>query len=267
LVSDFLSHEEFANSQLFSDVYQPYGAKDQIAVMLPTPPPLAVYVVINRDRRGFTDRERQILELLSPHLARARANALAVSMLDLQLRLASGDSHAMREGIITLGERNTIQSVNARARQLLGAYFPRWRNSPRRLPEALAGWATQQAERLLPAQLGTPPAPLFVHGVPNARLVVRLLPPLDDEVRPVILLDEIRTAPPMRPGNGVNEVLGVRLSRRLKQVLDQLLTGAAEKQVADKLGISKHTTHDYVTELYRRFGVTSRGELFAKFVR
>jgi DNA-binding CsgD family transcriptional regulator len=265
-ISDFLSHEDFVNSQLYSDVYRPYGGKDQIAVMLPTPPPLAVYVVINRDRRSFTNRDRRILELLSPHLARARANAEAVSTLDLQLRLASGDTQAIREGIITPGPRDTIQFANRRARELLTAYFPRWPKSPARLPEPIARWAARQTGSLQPAHLDSPPSPLSVQGGPNARLQVRLLPPLDDPARPVLLVDEIRTAPPARAAKNA-DVLGVRLSPRLKQVLDQLLTGAAEKHVAASLGISKHTTHDYVTDLYRRFAVTSRAELLARFVR
>jgi DNA-binding CsgD family transcriptional regulator len=266
-MSEFLSHEEFVDSQLYSEVYHPYGAKDQIAVMLPTPPPLAVYVVINRDRRSFTDRDRRILELLSPHLARARVNALAVSMLDLQLRLACGDTNALREGIVVPGPRDSIQSATPRARQLLGAYFPRWRCSPHRLPETIARWAGRQAEGLHDAQLEAPPAPLFVHGEPNARLTVRLLPPLDERSGPVILLDEIRTPVATAFGKNGQETMGVHLSPRLKQVLDRLLTGASEKQVAATLGISRHTTHDYVSDLYRRFAVSSRGELLAKFVR
>jgi len=53
------------------------------------------------------------------------------------------------------------------------------------------------------------------------------------------------------------------LSPRLRDVLAELLDGASEKQVADRLGISPATTHEYVTSLYRRFGVRSRGQLMA----
>jgi DNA-binding CsgD family transcriptional regulator len=56
------------------------------------------------------------------------------------------------------------------------------------------------------------------------------------------------------------------LSPRLKQVLDLLLVGDGEKQVARKLGLSKHTVNDYVKGLYKRFDVHSRGELMARFV-
>jgi DNA-binding CsgD family transcriptional regulator len=46
-----------------------------------------------------------------------------------------------------------------------------------------------------------------------------------------------------------------------------LLEGDSEKQVAARLGISPVSVHDYVKALYRYFGVNSRGELMAYFVR
>jgi DNA-binding NarL/FixJ family response regulator len=59
----------------------------------------------------------------------------------------------------------------------------------------------------------------------------------------------------------------VDLSPRLQQTLDALMTGASEKQLADQFGISRHTVHQYVKVLFRRFGVTSRAELMAKLLR
>jgi DNA-binding CsgD family transcriptional regulator len=58
-----------------------------------------------------------------------------------------------------------------------------------------------------------------------------------------------------------------RLSPRLRQTLDCLLEGDGEKRVAARLGLSLPTVHQYVTALYRRFGVASRAELMARFIR
>ena len=71
------------------------------------------------------------------------------------------------------------------------------------------------------------------------------------------------------PGSGIPDspVSGVLLSPRHQQTLDLLLAGDAEKQIASKLGLSRHTVHDYVKAVYRRFGVNSRGELLALWVR
>lgn len=50
-------------------------------------------------------------------------------------------------------------------------------------------------------------------------------------------------------------------------VLDALLDGDSEKQVGLRLGIGRGTVHDHVKLLYRHFGVCSRAELLAYFLR
>ena len=57
------------------------------------------------------------------------------------------------------------------------------------------------------------------------------------------------------------------LSPRMEQTLRWLLGGDSEKQVAAKLGLSPHTVHVYVKAIYRRYGVSSRGELLARWVK
>jgi DNA-binding CsgD family transcriptional regulator len=52
-----------------------------------------------------------------------------------------------------------------------------------------------------------------------------------------------------------------RLPARLRQVLEFLFEGATEKQIAFRMGLSRHTVHDYVKSLHRRLGVHSRAEL------
>jgi len=54
------------------------------------------------------------------------------------------------------------------------------------------------------------------------------------------------------------------LAPRLVRVLEQLLPGHSEKQVAAQLGYSPHTVHTYVKAIYKHFGVNSRSELLAK---
>ena len=56
------------------------------------------------------------------------------------------------------------------------------------------------------------------------------------------------------------------LQPRLKKVMDLLLQGDSEKQVALKLKLSPHTVHEYVKDLYSELGVNSRGELLAQWV-
>jgi DNA-binding CsgD family transcriptional regulator len=54
------------------------------------------------------------------------------------------------------------------------------------------------------------------------------------------------------------------LPPRLQQTLACLRAGDSEKLIAARLGLSRHTVHNYVKALYRRIGVCSRGELLAR---
>ena len=66
--------------------------------------------------------------------------------------------------------------------------------------------------------------------------------------------------PAWNPGLG-------QLTPRVRQALQCLLEGDSEKLVAYRLGISRPTAHQYVTKIYRHFGVSSRGGLLALFLR
>lgn len=57
------------------------------------------------------------------------------------------------------------------------------------------------------------------------------------------------------------------LSRRLRQTLACLLEGDGEKQVGARLGLSLATVHQYVTRLYRYFGVGSRAQLLTHVMK
>jgi DNA-binding CsgD family transcriptional regulator len=60
---------------------------------------------------------------------------------------------------------------------------------------------------------------------------------------------------------------GMAVSPRQRQVLDYLLAGHSEKQIAEKLRLSPNTVHHHVKALHRHFGVSTRSELLARWVK
>jgi DNA-binding CsgD family transcriptional regulator len=64
-----------------------------------------------------------------------------------------------------------------------------------------------------------------------------------------------------------HEPSALHLSPRLRQVLDCLLEGDGEKQIAVRLGLTPQTVNQYVKAVYRHFRVYSRGELLARWIR
>lgn len=57
------------------------------------------------------------------------------------------------------------------------------------------------------------------------------------------------------------------LTPRARQTLQHLLAGLSEKQIASNLHLSPNTVHHYVKSIHRHFGVSSRSELLARWVR
>ena len=56
------------------------------------------------------------------------------------------------------------------------------------------------------------------------------------------------------------------LSPRQRETLRHLLAGHSEKQIAADMGLSPNTIHTYAKALHRHFGVSTRGELLARWV-
>lgn len=60
---------------------------------------------------------------------------------------------------------------------------------------------------------------------------------------------------------------GINLPPRVRETLSSLLAGASEKQIARAMGVSQHTVHAYVKQIYKHYSVCSRSELLARWVR
>jgi DNA-binding NarL/FixJ family response regulator len=56
------------------------------------------------------------------------------------------------------------------------------------------------------------------------------------------------------------------LTPRLRQVLDCLLEGDGDKQIAARLQLSVHTVNEYTKKIYGHFGVRGRTELLARWI-
>ncbi len=78
---------------------------------------------------------------------------------------------------------------------------------------------------------------------------------------------QLELTPHLGRSLATSQDLAARLSPRLRQTLDCLLDGDSEKQVAARIGVRPATVREYVQALYRHFGVTTRAELMARFLR
>ena len=67
-IADLLPAGEFARTPLFNEYYRPIRIDHAMAVPIHVDRNLLVSFVFNRNKRGFSDRDRACLELIRPHL-------------------------------------------------------------------------------------------------------------------------------------------------------------------------------------------------------
>jgi len=109
-ISDFLTQRQFHRLALYNEFFWSIGIEHQIAITLPAPPPLVIGIALNRSRPDFSERERQLLELLRPHLIQAYHNAEAVTHRQLQLvRLGRWVVEEWERGVIVLDRDGRIK--------------------------------------------------------------------------------------------------------------------------------------------------------------
>jgi DNA-binding CsgD family transcriptional regulator len=125
-LSDFLGEDELHALDLYQGVYKPMGAEDQLSFILPSPPGTAVGIALNRATRGFSSTERELIELVRPHLTQAFRDARLRDSVDplstarlRALGLTGREAEVMRllvEGLsaAAVGERLSISSHTAR---------------------------------------------------------------------------------------------------------------------------------------------------------
>jgi DNA-binding CsgD family transcriptional regulator len=242
-ISDLMDRRAFRATELYRSVYGPMGVEFQMALPLPAGPGAVVGIALNRDRVDFGERDRAMLELLRPHLARLRRDAAARDRVRTLAAVTEGALGARAAVAVT--PEGTVAYASAGAAALAARHLP----PPARaseLPAPLGRW--WRASRLhRPAA----PPDLVAEG-PSGRLVARLLPSADPGAHDVILLEERADAPDLAA------LVALGLSPRQAEVLALVAAGATNAAAAARLGISPRTVQKHLEHVYDRLGVRSR---------
>lgn len=59
----------------------------------------------------------------------------------------------------------------------------------------------------------------------------------------------------------------ITVTKRMKQLLEMLATGASNGEIAEKLIVSEHTVKVHMWRMYKRLGVNSRGAAVAWWLK
>jgi DNA-binding NarL/FixJ family response regulator len=266
-VSDFISRDELhGREQLYQKFFRPLGFEDQMTIIKVNNPPSSgrdwgecayteftgTAFFLHRDRRSFTERDRQILTLLRPHLFQAHCNVQKYQQLAQQARQVTETFSAM--GLITLTADGQANVVTTQAAAWLDQYFTP-ATVPGSLPEALTTWMTAQISQIRQGDHRVPSGlPLSIEQA-NCRLVVRLILAAMGDGYSLLLEEQHR--------NGLPPLEGLNLSRRETEVLSGLLQGKDNKAIGKALNVATGTIRKHLENIYRKLNVQSRAEAVA----
>jgi DNA-binding CsgD family transcriptional regulator len=248
-ISDFLSRDEFHRLDLYAESFRLIGAEDQLAVALPSQPPVVIGIAFNRSRRSFTERDRRLLDLVRPHLAYAHRNAelrgQLSEMVVLLERLVEAGDHA----VVLIDQNRRVRQSSAGAPALFAAYLGFEISSGNALPPTVDGWIKRSR---LPESLedaASQSLPLVVTGE-HGRLVIRLLPRGEIGEYDALLLEQV--------GSRAKATSLRRLSVRELEVLTWVARGKTNPQIARILSVSPGTVQKHLEHIYDKLGVRTR---------
>ena len=123
-ISDSLPIEQFRRSALYNDYYRRIRIDHAMALPIYVRDGVLVSFVLNRTRRNFTDRERALLDVLRPHLARLyqrmnRLGGLTAREAEVLRWVAAGKTDAQIGAILRISPR-TVQKHLQHSYEKLG---------------------------------------------------------------------------------------------------------------------------------------------------
>jgi DNA-binding CsgD family transcriptional regulator len=241
-ISDFLSAAAFHQTGIYRHFYRHLDAEDQLSFVLPDPS-LIIGIALNRAQRGFSSRDRQVCNLLRPHLVQAYRHVEAATRMTSMastLQLAAADQGL---GFIRIDDEGRPSETSPSAVSILHRFFESAITGS--LPEEVAQWLAGDRGRVIPAEL-------VLHRADGRRLVVYRAPTSSGDV---LLLSEQPHAP------FDSRTLG--LTAREAEVLELVRQGLATKRIAVAIGISPRTVEKHIQHALDKLGVRTRMQAIA----
>jgi DNA-binding CsgD family transcriptional regulator len=179
-----------------------------------------------KTERDFTDRDKQVVNMVLPHMARAIHNR------NLLQRIELGEEPG---GVIAIGEDGRHFFVNDAAKRLLSG------RPVESIPDP-----------------GMSPNPVFFKSK-SGTYRVRTMPLRRNGKGKVVLLERY---PPEHRLQG--KLADFKLSRRETEIAMLAIQGYSNREIAERSFICEQTAKDHLHSIFEKIGIKSRGELSAK---
>ncbi|MGE3512298.1 MAG: response regulator transcription factor, partial [Vicinamibacterales bacterium] len=245
--SDFLSQSELTRLGLYNEYIKPFfGTRYQIAIAVSAHRSRVIGISLARARRDFSERERQMLNALRPHLTQAVRHAETASKLPA-LSERSDEPESERQ-LVAIDLGGQIRSTTVTAETWLRQFFGRAR-SAHRLPEPVWRWVESRIRGRSHLDGTWDTGETLVARTPGARLTLRCV------VRERGLFVMLEYDDPLRDAL---KLADLGLTPREIEILRWVAEGKATRDIAIIVGCSIRTAHKHLERIYRKLDVENR---------
>ena len=239
-LSEAVEPRRLSGSQLYGDLLHPSAVEYCIAIGVRAERDEIVVAGLGRTEREFSERDRDVLDLLRPALE----DALRDTEARERLAAALATNPPPGTAVVLLDRYGEIEHSSADAERWLGEHFgaaehPGW------LPTAVAGW------------LSLPPRPPLVSVRDGRRVTVHLLP---GDPHALLLEEEVASF-----RQDALDRLG--LTPRETEVLCAATAIEEEADIAWELCLSLHAVWDRLAHLEAKLGVHTAADAVARAFR
>jgi DNA-binding CsgD family transcriptional regulator len=263
-ISDFISESEFNRQDLpWANFLKQFGIADQMGIYVKLPSALKAIpkvdpfhqgqeqlcLILSRDRRSFTERDRLVLNLIRPHLKQAYETLVAFSQVHHQL--SEQQSATDQAALIALSASGAVKWMTRQAGAILHRYFPPSK-AHIALPDLLQQWVNRQLSMFAQVEEVCRLARPLRLQLEGRRLTIRFsyCPKVEQLY---LLLEEAEPEP-----FSVESLQLLGLTKRESEVLFWVAKDKSLVEVAKLLGMSDRTVKKHLEHIYEKFGVQTR---------
>lgn len=232
-ITDFTGQRQWRETRLYNDFFRPLACEYQMAFASPMADG-QVALAFNSAGRDYSEEDRQMLELLRPHLMQARANAQMFTRVTSTLRVANG-------AFMSAAANGSIGYATAEALHYLERYCAV--REPAVLPLRLQHWLLRPAG-------ASAAVPLVIEGE-GARLEITVVSRETDGTCNLVLEEK-------RDSVSVERLIASGLTPREADVLIWVARGKTTAEIATILVSKAGTVSKHLEHIYQKLGVENR---------
>jgi DNA-binding CsgD family transcriptional regulator len=235
-ISDFVSLRQFHRTDIHHYLFQPENLNYQLS-FITQDPNCQLGLALNRTRRDYTEEERQMLDLIRPHLVQAFHNSRLFSSLSIGLDQEN-------RGSVVATRHGKIRFISQNARDYLQRYAGAV--TADLLPELVHGWLQQRLEQ--PDQSG--PNELELHNA-DGQLTIRSLSSVLDEDQHLVLHER-------KEDQSFEKLRELGLTRREAEVLFWVSQGKRNAEIGVILSARSRTITKHLERVFQKLSVETR---------